>query len=338
MESVINDIYINLKNNLPHIKNNIKYSINKLSNYNFQERSIFIPKKIVDWIIKHTEYNYKFIFVINNRTINVNLYSDKKINNINFYLIKIKLILHILTHYTSINCSKNIDIKIYLTPFKKFWDKKTIIDQFNVNTGYSTIGCISDSKLLIFRKEEWFKVLIHELMHNLNLDFADIFREKYKNILKDNFFIDSKYDLSESYCEFWARHLNLIINTFLKSKENDNFSIFYKNYNNILRQEVIFSLQQANKLSAFIYLSNYREKTNVFSYYILTSVLMFYSEDFIIWCKKNNNNKFINFKKKDENIIKFINFIISKYYNINYYNALQKSLTNNNSMRMTIIS
>ena len=175
-------------------------------------------------------------------------------------------------------------------------------------------------------------------MHNLNLDFADIFREKYKNILKDNFFIDSKYDLSESYCEFWARHLNLIINTFLKSKENDNFSIFYKNYNNILRQEVIFSLQQANKLSAFIYLSNYREKTNVFSYYILTSVLMFYSEDFIIWCKKNNNNKFINFKKKDENIIKFINFIISKYYNINYYNALQKSLTNNNSMRMTIIS
>ena len=64
---------------------------------------------------------------------------------------------------------------------------------------------------------------------------------------------------------------------------------------------------------------------------------MYYSEDFIKWCKENNNS-FINFKKDNRNIINFIKFISNKYYSKDYILNLQKSITNDITMRMTIIS
>ena len=64
---------------------------------------------------------------------------------------------------------------------------------------------------------------------------------------------------------------------------------------------------------------------------------MYYSEDFILWCKKNNEF-LINFKKDNNNIINFINFIIDKYYSKDYISNLEKSITNDITMRMTIIS
>ena len=50
-----------------------------------------------------------------------------------------------------------------------------------------TFACASKGKLLIYRKEEWKKVLIHELFHSLCLDFAgsnyETLRKNIKNIL-----------------------------------------------------------------------------------------------------------------------------------------------------------
>lgn len=337
MKQFINEIYKKLYKSFRFINDESNYNLYYITNYKFKKYNKFIPIKIVEWIKKNIQYNYSNNLIINQRNIYLNIYSNKKINNIDKYFTKIKLVFYLLLPYANLNCSKNIDIQIYLTPFKKTWNNKDFIHELHVNTGYSTIGCINYSELLLYREEEWFKVLIHELIHNLNLDFTDIFGEKFKNLLKNEFFINSKYDLTESYCEFWARQLNIIINTFLNIKKNDIFSIFYDNYKIALKKEIIFSLEQANKLSAFIYLSNYHEKTNVFCYYVLTSVLMYYSEEFIIWCNNNNYN-LINFKKEEKNIIKFIEFIVDKYYNINYYNALKKSTSKTNSMTMTIIS
>lgn len=338
MEQCILDIYKIVNHSFLNIQD-INYDINldKKYNYKFKDKNSYIPEIIIDWINNNIKFEYNYIFNINNRKIIVNIYTNKLINNINKYFFKIQLIIHILSYYSNNKCSKNINIKIYLTPFKKIWNRETPLDILNVNSGYSTVGCINNSEILIYRHEEWYKVLIHELMHNLNLDFADIYGEKDKKILKENFFIRSKYDLTETYSEFWARHFNLIIYSYLNIKKNPIFKIFYKNYILALKTEVIFSLQQANKLSEIIYLPNYNEKTNVFCYYILTSVLMYYSKDFILWCKANNIN-IINFKKNNTNIINFINFIINKYYSKDYITNLEKSITNDKTMRMTIIS
>ena len=174
---------------------NVDIQQNKITNYKFEERNQFIPEKISNWINNNIKYNYYLQYTLNNRNININIYSKNKIVNIKIYFFKILLIINFLSYYVNDFCSKTLDIKIYLTPFKKSWDNISQLNEFNVNSGYSTIGCIDFSKLVVFREEEWYKVLIHELMHNFNLDFANVFREKEKIILKNNFYINSKYDV-----------------------------------------------------------------------------------------------------------------------------------------------
>jgi hypothetical protein len=48
---------------------------------------------------------------------------------------------------------------ILLTSAKKFYPKDKVFGPSNVNTGYSS------DKVVVYRKEEWFKVFIHECFH-----------------------------------------------------------------------------------------------------------------------------------------------------------------------------
>ena len=87
---------------------------------------------------------------------------------------------------------------------------------------------------------------------------------------------------------------------------------------------------------SIIYLNDYKEETNIFCYYILTSVLMFYHKDFFSWCKNNNYN-YINFNKNKNNILNFIKFLINKFYNEKYISVVNKKNYTGRSLRMTII-
>ena len=48
---------------------------------------------------------------------------------------------------------------------------------------FSNIGCRETSEITIYREEEWIKVLIHELFHNLNLDFSSMDITEWSNML-----------------------------------------------------------------------------------------------------------------------------------------------------------
>ena len=52
----------------------------------------------------------------------------------------------------------------------------------------------------------------------------------------------------------------------------------------------------------------YREKTNVFCYYILKSILFYNLSDFLLFCKENNRN-YVYFSKTEKNLIHFSNLI-----------------------------
>ena len=52
----------------------------------------------------------------------------------------------------------------------------------------------------------------------------------------------------------------------------------------------------------------YREDTSIFSYYIITALLMNNYVDFFLWCKKHNNT-LIQFKKTPTNVDEYIKFI-----------------------------
>ena len=66
----------------------------------------------------------------------------------------------------------------------------------------------------------------------------------------------------------------------------------------------------------------YREKTHVFAYYILTSVLLNNFTDFCLWC--NNDTNFYRFNPLKSNISGFLNLIDSNYSSKDFLKEIEK--------------
>jgi hypothetical protein len=56
----------------------------------------------------------------------------------------------------------------------------------------------------------------------------------------------------------------------------------------------------------------YKEKSNVLSYYIITTILMNNYQGFLSWCNTNNLS-LLQFKKTETNIMEFCKFIEKNY-------------------------
>jgi hypothetical protein len=86
---------------------------------------------------------------------------------------------------------------------------------------------------------------------------------------------------------------------------------------------------------------NYKEKTNVLSYFIITNILLFNYVDFLSWCDRNNNNLY-DFKKTNKNLLEFCKFIKNKYndeiflQNINKMNTIFEKYKNKNKKNKKI--
>jgi hypothetical protein len=87
----------------------------------------------------------------------------------------------------------------------------------------------------------------------------------------------------------------------------------------------------------------YREKTSVFSYYIITALIMNNYIEFLDWCN-DNNNILIKFKKTPSNIDSYINFITKSHSSKNIRKNIkivekfiQNDINNNGNTRMTSV-
>lgn len=345
---IINTLYNNILdgynniNNLKIFKENTSFKKNSLENI------YYFPKSIQLYINSHINHKINYKTIINNKNININLYFVNNISNIKSKNIinKILLIIYILNLYADKNCSKNLNIDIYFTHFKRELPKQSdkILEPIHVNGGYSSAGCNNTGYITIYREEEWYKVLIHELFHNLNLDFATMNINKSREILKKNIGIDSNYNIYETYCETWARILNVMIYVFLKivnSKETNDYSSFLSKFKKIMSIELTFSLIQSNKIINLIMKSKkkYKENTNVICYYIFTAALIYNYEDFLNWC---NIHSKIKFKHTKKNVDDFLYLILKNYYNSDFTQAMDLSNKINSkkykkSLRMSII-
>jgi hypothetical protein len=202
--------------------------------------------------------------------------------------------------------SKKLTINITFTDHKKQKPpKRQVFDSIHVNTAY-TYACREETNINIFRKEEWFKVLIHETFHSMGLDFVCMDNSIIEEKIGDLFPV-KKYDIRvyETYCEMWAEIINVLFIAFFGSRRKD-FNIIIKKMNKMLAYEAYFSLFQMNKILENYemnyddLLSNrkiYRENTYILSYYILKSIFMCFLNIFIEWCHKNNKD--IEFNKTD---------------------------------------
>ena len=236
----------------------------------------YIPNKIKQYIISKNNSSSTIEININSRHFKVtfsNFTGKIKLNNLlNDNCIKsIFLLFYFLSEYANDKCGKNIDINIFLTPFKKTIPKNRndSIGINNVNSGYSTAGCYNNTFLVIYRYEEWYKVLIHELFHNLNLDFSTSNIKGPIKLLSEKFGVKSDYCFFETYCEMWARILNVCIKSFIKTNINSSYNlrktIYNKNFYKNIEIERIFTLKQSAKIiNRFEKYQEYKEDSNVF--------------------------------------------------------------------------
>jgi len=291
-----------------HIRNHIDHlSLSEIS-YTF---SLFDRKITLHFIVEEAEVEHK-----------IDVY--------NRYVDDIIMWFYILNEYGSKKCSSTFTIFLYFTSLEKKLPKSNIdiLDQIHVNTAFTTT-CPKDSEIVIFRKEEWFKVLIHESFHNFALDFSDMSTYECTKDVLSIFPVSSEVNLYESYTEFWAEIMNVIFCSFLNLKNKSNFIDFLSNFEFFVNFERTYSFFQLVKTLDFMGLNYknmysetnqskilrntlYKEKSNVLAYYVIKTILINNYQGFLSWCK-NNNFSLLQFKKTSTNQKEFCNFIRKNY-------------------------
>ena len=266
----------------------------------------------------------KFKFIIEEAT------PEKHIQVYNNYVHAMLLWMYILNDYASKECSTSLSVYLYFTTLKKFLPETniSILDENNVNTAYTTT-CPKDSEIIIFRREEWFKVFMHETFHNFALDFSDMNVSESNQKILEIFPVKSDVNLFEAYAEFWAEFMNALFCSYYAMKNKDDPDEFVSNAEYFLNFERKFGFFQMVKTLNFmglkykdLYLNNknsvavrsllYKENTSVLSYYVVTLILMNNYQSFLSWCYTNNLS-FLQFKKTRKNLHDFCIFIENNY-------------------------
>ena len=243
---------------------------------------------------------------------------EKTANNIDKYVKKINTWLQLATLYAKPSCSKSVNVYLYLTDLTKTLPKKqkNEINSEHANTAFTT-SCQPNTEIILYRREEWFKVFIHESFHNLGLDFAG---HTVKQVLSDIFPIQSDFKLYETYTEMWAELLNII---FINVETNNH------NLEKHIQMEQKFSFFQTAKILNHFGMTysdffskdaseNYKEDTEIFCYYVLKTLLLYNCNSFIEWLSEHQ-------KPVPNKVNKFIkDLIIPKYNEIKFVETIDK--------------
>ncbi len=331
LQSFIKKVFDNLTEIRPSLKHhwsNSRVIWSEIDKYNSIKSNLKeeLPNNIKDSINKNIHYVYEYNAEIKNKIITITFYSMNKESS---EIIEKKVILILFWLSYALTCIKNkcsnkLNIYLFDLPNKK---RLPLIDNHylkpeNVNTAF-TYSCKPNNEIVIFRSEEWFKVFLHETFHSFGIDFVPYSSQINQNV-NNIFGLNINYDITESWCETWARIFNVIFVSYFESDNFDNFNLFKKYFNIRYTNEVIYSLLQMNKIINFYNLNmksillgketnKYKEDTPVFSYFVLTSLNLLNTREFLYWCNEYNKPLFyfgFNFEKL-KNYLIYIKKIIS---------------------------
>jgi len=295
------------------------------------------PKDVRIHIDENISYSLHYTFSLLDREIDIHFLVEdvnleKSLKKYNKYVERIYIWLYMINKYTTKKCSKKLRIFIYSTSLTKKIPRTNIevLDQIHVNTAF-TYSCIENSnEIVIFRKEEWFKVLLHESFHNFDLDFSNMNNTLCNERILSIYKVNSKVNLYEAYTEFWAEIMNVCFCSFFILGKEVNINSYKELCYNLVDVERTYSIFQLCKTLDFmgltyknLYLNDnvskmaretlYKEKTNVLSYYIITAVLMNNYSQFFEWCRIHNNISLIKFDRTTNNLKELCDYIEKSY-------------------------
>jgi hypothetical protein len=327
IENMKNKIEIKMHHSEIHMASQIP----KPTTFNFNDFPDDIQQRIDNFSISSIVYSLKLF----NKNINIsfvleNIVTETVIKCYNKYVDNLLVWLYIITQYASSSCATDIHIYIYHTSLTKKLpqNENETLGETHVNTAF-TRTCPANSEIVIFRKEEWFKVFIHETFHNFGLDFSNMSNHECHLKILSMFPVNSEVNLFEAYAEFWARTINALFCSYNNMKHKDDINDFLTNAEFLINYERIYSFFQMVKVLDFMNLDynalnkpgiqsnivrqkQYKENTSVLSYYVITLILINNYQDFILWCNINNTSLF-QFKQTATNQHNFCKFIEKKY-------------------------
>ena len=307
----------------------------------FHSNSKFFPIKIKNYIQSHSTKYILFTCPFHHKEIQLYFILTKQKFDYVKYLNYARMVimwLYIADQYSSEKCDSNIILHIYMTPFKK---KKpdSIIEPLgadSVNSAFTWNHCKNMHQFIIFREEEWFKVLIHESFHNFGLDFSRMDLHSINEKMSEMFHIQSEFNIFEAYCDYWARIWNSVFASYFileNPDDKETFSFQCEYFFNLEREYSIFQCVKVLKYMGLKYSdlykntkqsqkkakTLYKETSNVFSYYILCAILMSNYEEFFNWCDTVNTS-LLNFIKGPHILDKYVGYIKKHYKKESFWN------------------
>jgi hypothetical protein len=259
--------------------------------------------------------------------VNVEMHLDKY----SHYVDAMLAWMYIINQYASTSsCAKTITFYLYFTRLSKLLPETNvhILDPNHVNTAF-TYTCPTNSEIVIFRQEEWFKVFMHETFHNFALDFSDMDNNECNSIIRRIFHVQSEINLYEAYAEFWGEIMNACFCSYYETTDKTDIAEFVTRCEVFINFERTYSFFQMVKVLGFMGLQYknmysqtdtdallrenlYKEKTSVLAYYVIKLILLAHYQEFMAWCNKHNTS-LLQFKRTRSNQLEFCKFIEKKY-------------------------
>lgn len=264
---------------------------------------------------------------LNTQTLTCNKYNkltfvtDNIDSNIIPLLIKRSLI---LSQFLNIN--KDF-IVVYLDSnyTKELPKSNEIIDKENVNSGYST-----NYYTVVYRREEAKKVLLHELLHQFEVDCGYTCYKQSQNH-SFSYYKNKKNKNNILYNEALVETLATILNCMMTSIESN------KDYIACINTEKVFIAKQVKQIMEHLNITKITDKiianAAILEYYVMKAVILHNLDDFIVFLTNNNNSLFVYDRTQDKN--KLYDKIMEYMHNVDWLQDINPST--NNSMRMTII-
>jgi len=219
-------------------------------NFNIPEVISYINKINLFKIIKYKNITFKIYYNSN--------------DNLNFNLIK-----KVMKRCAFILKKKEITIHLIPSPAKKILKEDGIMTTENINSGFTYVN---KNDIYIFRKEEFPKVVLHELIHHdLNIH-QDDFKKENEELLRKHFKIshETTLILNEAIIELWATIYQL---AFVSYDYHMEFRKLYK-------MELMYSLYKCHQIFKIQNGNLWIDKCNIYSYIIFKTILLLYLNEF----------------------------------------------------------
>ena len=353
--------------NIPYI-----HDISRCISSNQNENILFFMRdtqqsKWIPSIISTSISLYNIVSIFKYKYIEIFFYKKTKLSYIDISEIR-ECITRIYIIKELYNDRGRIKIGLFNTPYKKNISRTTNrinpLGPKNVNGG---LCYINDNIIILWRKEELKKVIIHELLHSIKVDKDLIVNERIFSVtMREYFKLNKHLGVNESYTETMASIYNCILSVIFKpirsTKKLLNTKSIIRNRNikqiiYYIEVEIFYSIVKTAQILHYYKFKSINDliihktrtivqNSNVFSYFVLKCFILYNFNQVFDILHMSTCIDHPNMKLKQNCSSVYLD-IIHKLFSSNTpsYNKLNKIIENvienkyfiNNSLRMTAI-